>query len=300
LVAASALARLREQSVQVAQRVLTDNKARVEAGKMTEIEVLQAESGLAVRRAFATEAAQKIDAAMALLNAFFGRPGGIDQPVILPSDELSPAPLAGDTGAALADAFKLHPLYLAQYEKNKQDDIRLAYAKNQRWPQVDLKASYGLNGLGSDFGTSWDSIHTTDFPSWYVGVELRVPLAGGKKGRSQARVAQLRKEQGLLELKAIEVELTSVVSSLIRRVTATQQKSQSFQEVVALNQRLLDTDLTRLDSGKSDSRKVLQTEQDLADARANELEARIEWQRAEVELLVQTGTYLGKRGHELQ
>ena len=120
------------------------------------------------------------------------------------------------------------------------------------------------------------------------------------KGRSQARVAQLRKEQGLLELKAIEVELSSSVSSLVRKVPATQQKSQSFQEVVALNQRLLDTDLTRLDSGKSDSRKVLQLEQDLADARANELEARIEWQRAEVELLVQTGTYLVKRGHELQ
>src|SRR5206468_635522 len=123
----------------------------------------------------ASEAAQKIDAAMGLLNAFFGRPGGIDQPVILPGDELSPAPLEGDTGAALANAFKLHPLYLAQYEKNKQDDIRLAYAKNQRWPQLDLKASYGLNGLGSGFDSAWDSVHSTDFPSWYVGVELRVP-----------------------------------------------------------------------------------------------------------------------------
>jgi outer membrane protein len=89
LVAVSALARLREQSVRVAQRVLTDNKARVEAGKMTEIEVLQAESGLAVRRALASEAAQRIDAAMALLNAFFGRPGGIDQPVILPGDPVN-------------------------------------------------------------------------------------------------------------------------------------------------------------------------------------------------------------------
>ena len=133
------------------------------------------------------------------------------------------------------------------------------------------------------------------------------PLAGDQRyclecgaRRSQARVAQLRKEQGLLELKAIEVELSSAVSSLVRKVTATQQKSQSFQEVVALNQRLLDTDLTRLDSGKTDSRKLLQTEQDLADARANELEARIEWQRSVVELLVQTGTYLSKRGHEIQ
>ena len=56
LVAARSLAELREQSVRVAQRVLTDNQARVEAGKMTEIEVLQAESGMDVRRAVASEA----------------------------------------------------------------------------------------------------------------------------------------------------------------------------------------------------------------------------------------------------
>lgn len=299
LVATRALAGLRDESVQVAERVLIDNKARVEAGKMTEIEVLQAESGLEVRRAYASEARQKIDAAMSQLNAFFGRPGGVDQPVIIPGDALVPAPVEGDPDSALANAFKLHPLYLAQFEKNKQDNIRLAYAKNQRWPQLDLKASYGMNGLGPDFGAAWDPIRRTDFPSWYVGVEMRIPLSGGVKARSQGRVAQLRVEQGLLELKAIEVELTSSVPSLARKAAAAQQKAQSFQKVVAVNQRLLDTELIRLDSGKSDSRKILQAEQDLADARANELDARLEWQRALVEWLVQTGTYLGKRDHEL-
>ena len=299
LVATRALAGLRDESVQVAERVLVDNKARVEAGKMTEIEVLQAESGLEVRRAYASEARQKIAAAMSQLNAFFGRPGGVDQPVIIPGDALMPAPVEGDPDSALAIAFKLHPLYLAQFEKNKQDNIRLAYAKNQRWPQLDLKASYGMNGLGPEFGASWDAVRNRDFPSWYVGLEMRIPLGGGVKARSQGRVAQLRVEQGLLELKAIEVELTSSVPSLARKVAAAQQKARSFQKVVAVNQRLLDTELIRLDSGKTDSRKILQAEQDLSDARANELDARLEWQRALVEWLVQTGTYLGKRDHEL-
>jgi outer membrane protein len=219
--------------------------------------------------------------------------------VIVPADPLTPTSVEGDRDTGLANAFKLHPLYLAQFEKNKQDNIRLAYAKNQRWPQLDLKASYGLNGLGTDFNSSWTPMRQADYPSWYGGLEMRIPLGGGAKARSQQRVAQLRVEQGLLELKAIEVELTSAVTSLARKVAAAQQKAESFQKVVAVNQRLLDTEIVRLDSGKSDSRKILQAEQDLSDARVNELEARLDWQRALVEWLVQTGTFLGKRAHEL-
>ena len=63
LVAAKDLAGLRASSAGMAERVLTDNKARVEAGKMTEIEVLQAESGLAVRKAGVTDARQRVEAA---------------------------------------------------------------------------------------------------------------------------------------------------------------------------------------------------------------------------------------------
>ena len=299
LVSARELAQLREQSVRVAERVLTDNKARVDAGKMTEIEVLQAESGLAVRRAVTTEVQQKIDSAMAQLNAFFGRPGGVDQAIIRVGDPLAPAPPDIDTTNAFSKAFGLHPAYLAQVEKIKQDHIRLVYAKNQRWPQLDMKASYGLNGLGSEFDSSWDATRSKDFPAWYLGLELRIPLGGGIKAKSQVNVAKIRTEQSLLELKAIEVELSSTISSLLRKVAAAQEKAQSYRGVVAVNQRLLDTELTRLDSGKSDSRKVLQAEQDLADARASELDARVEWQRAVVELLVQTGAYLSQRDHEL-
>ena len=298
LVAARAFAGLRDQSVTVAERVLTDNKARVVAGKMTEIEVLQAESGLAVRRATTAEAGQKIVAATAQLNAFFGRAGQV-RGTMWPADSLNPPALRHDVTESLLAAYKSHPLYLAQIEKSRQDDIRLAFTKNQRLPQLDLKTSYGYNGLGSSFTSSEDVVGSTQFPSWYFGFELRIPIGGGIKARSQAHVAQLRKEQGLLELKAIEVELTTAVSTLVHKVNAAREKAHGYREVVKVDERLLDNEMTRLAEGKSDSRKVLQAEQDLADARVSELDARLEWQRAYVELLVQTGTYLAKRDHEI-
>jgi outer membrane protein len=297
LVAARDLANLRASSAEMAERVLTDNKARVEQGKMTEIEVLQAESGVAVRKAGVSDARQRVDAALSQLNSFFGRTlgGGLE-----PAEKLEPKPVDNDRSRALMLAFRNHPLYIAQLEKSRQDDIRLSYAKNQKWPQLDLKASYGLNGLGSDFDNSVSFATSSDYPSWYVGFELRIPLGGGQKARSQTRVATSRKEQGLLEIKAIEVELINSVSTTLAKASSADEKSKSFRGVVALNQRLLDTELSRLDGGKSDSRKVLQAEQDLADARVSELEARLDWQRANVELLVQTGTYLEQHGFEVQ
>ena len=45
-----------------------------------------------------------------------------------------------------------------QGKKVRQEELRVAYAKNQRLPQLDLKASYGLNGLGSTPGESWDDV----------------------------------------------------------------------------------------------------------------------------------------------
>lgn len=297
LVAARDLAALRNSSAGMADRVLTDNKARVEAGKMTEIEVLQAESGVAVRKAGVTDARQRVEAALSQLNAFFGRTSG---ETIEPAQSLDVKPVEQDRPGALELAFRNHPVYVAQLEKSRQDDIRLSYAKNQRWPQLDLKASYGLNGLGREFDDSWDSVTSTDFKSWYVGLELRIPLSGGEKARSQTRVARSRKEQGLLEIKSIEVELINSVGTALKKVAAADEKARSFQGVVSLNQRLLDTELSRLAEGKSDSRKVLQAEQDLADARTSELEARLDWQRSVIELLVQTGTYLEKRGFDVQ
>ncbi|MEO6739308.1 MAG: TolC family protein [Chthoniobacteraceae bacterium] len=298
LVASRAFVGLREGSVRVAESVLTDNKARVVAGKMTEIEVLQAESGLAVRRAAMMDAGQKIVSSTSQLNAFFGR-NGDTRARVMPLDSLSPPAPSRDLTASLMDAFRSHPMYLAQIEKCRQDDIRLAFTKNQRLPQLDLKASYGFNGLGDSFDHSSDVVGSGNFPSSYIGFEMRIPLGGGIKSRSQMNVAKLRKEQGLLELKAIEVELTNAVMSLVHKVSAAQEKAHSYREVVKVNERLLGTELTRLDEGKSDSRKVLQAEQDLADARISELDARLEWQRSYVELLVQTGTYLAKHNRDI-
>ena len=61
-----------------------------------------------------------------------------------------------DLTKSLLKAFELRPEYIATRKKIEREKIRVAFAKNQRWPQFDLKGSYGLNGLEDSVGSSWD------------------------------------------------------------------------------------------------------------------------------------------------
>lgn len=300
LKAAQELVGTRRVSLRSAETLLADNRNRVANGKMTEIEVLQAEAGLAVRRTDLVDAQQRVTEATALLNSFMGRINEADTAITVSGELASPGealPLPAD---AVGEAFANHPVYLAQVQRLEQEKIRLSFARNQRWPQLDLKASYGLNGLGLDVDHTYRAARTRDYTSWYVGLEVRVPLTGGVRERAQVRAAKHRQEQALLELKAIEIEMINAVGALARKAQSQRERAQALSGVVGLNQRLLDVELERLGAGKSESRKVLETEEELSRATVDELASRLDDRRAQVELLVQQGTYLSTRGFELK
>ena len=177
--------------------------------------------------------------------------------------------------------------------------IRLAFTANQRWPQLDLKASYGLNGLGGDTGASWDEIQDGEYESWTLGVELRVPLAGGIQERNDLAAARLRKKQALLNLQAIEVDLANSLHAVIRKVSGARERADNYGIVADFNEKLLKTELSRLEAGKSDSRKVLEVEDDLLEAKIAALQSLVEYQQALIELELVSGTLLQNRGWEV-
>jgi len=285
-------------SVAVAETILKDNEERLDAGKTTEIEVLQAEAGLALRRSNLADAKQKQRDASARLAAFLGQRAEPDN-AFTPVDSLETDRLGMDLQGSLAESVKSHPAYLAQMARLDQAGIRLAFAKVDRLPQLDLRASYGLNGLATTLRSSLSRGVDGNFPSWYVGLELEVPVLLGKEGRHRLAAADMRKQQSLLELAAIEIELLNGVSSLVSRVESLTDRVTALKGVVGLNRRLLDNEQEFLRSGKSESRKVLEAEEDLSSSELEALAATLELKRAYVELLVQRGDYLKRRGFEI-
>jgi outer membrane protein len=289
---------LRESSVAVAEAMLADNRERLEAGKTTRLEVLQAEAGLALRQSRLAEARQRQVDAEARLEAFRGR-RATEGGGLVPSEPIGTTVSLPPRDEALARSFRSHPAYRAQLERCQQAGIRLAFAENQRLPRLDLKASYGLNGLSDSLGGTFETGWRADRPSWYVGFELRYPLFDSKRERHQVQAAKMRQRQALLELSAIEVELMNGVHVLLAQVASLSDRAGAMAQVVALQERVLADEQEALAAGKSESRRVLQAEEDLSEARLEALAARLDLRRALVELSVQQGSYLAERGFEL-
>ncbi|MEM9159494.1 MAG: TolC family protein [Verrucomicrobiota bacterium] len=299
LAAATEFVDLSENSVEVARIMLNDNRERFEAGKLTELEVLQAESGVALREANLSAADQRRLDAAARLDAFLGRRSSVSGN-IKPIESLKSqdASLYLDTG--MEEGFKKHPAYIAQTERCRQAGIRLAYARNEKLPALDLKASYGLNGLSDTLSTSLNrTVTDSEHPSWYVGFEMRYPIFGGKREKHQLAAAKMRTRQALLELSAIEIELVNGMIVLEQRVESLQSRLQAMLRVVDLNERVLANEQDYLREGKSESRKVLEAEEDLSESHLDSLAAALELRKAFVDTMVQKGTYLDKRGFEL-
>lgn len=285
----------REASVQVAEKILEDNRARLEAGRGGEAEVQQAEAGLALRQTQLLEARQNLDEASSRLKTFFAeavRDGGfalraVDEP------DLTEVPESGPE--IFEAALSVHPDMLLRKHRVEQERIRMNYARNQTLPDVNFQATYGYNGLGESSSEAFDKVEEGDFVSWSVGVQVRMPLGGGRRVRNEYESAKLRAEQGDLMLKSSEVALSNALSTSLRRVSNHHAQAMNYRRVAELNQTLLETELARLEAGQSDSRKVLDTEERLTEALESAASSLVRFVVAKIELELSAGILLTNR-----
>ena len=284
-----------EESIGMAEELVRDNRTRVAAGKSAELEVTQSVAGLALRKSKLAEARQKHREAIAQLQNLVSLSTdstGVGFRATDRPDLLSTVPSFEESAQS---ALESNPDYLSQKKKMAQDHIRLAYSKNQRLPQLDLKASYGLNGLGDSPSVSWSQAQSGEFPSFSLGLELRVPLSGGRKSHNEFVAAKIRTMQALVEIKETENQILNAIKTAISKIQNTRSQVDSYGEVVRFNEDLLKTQKVRLEVGKVESRKVLEVEADLFEAKNSVVESLVQYERARLEMMLVIGTLLQER-----
>src|SRR5262249_24096387 len=129
-------------------------------------------------------------------------------------------------------AYQFNPDYLSRKIQVNQETIRLAYARNQRLPSLDLKADYGFNGLGQSPTESWSDIGHYNCPAWSVGVEMRVPVTGGIKERNELEAAKLGQRRALLGLKEVETQIANALDSATYKTRSYVDNIESYKSVV--------------------------------------------------------------------
>lgn len=291
---------MRERSRAIAADLLEMNRKRYEAGKIDYTGVLVAEVGLKLREALAVAAEQTLLTGKRNLLTLIAVPKQEAPKEFLVTDTPESEPYEPDYEACLTYAYQNRSEYLSALRKIERETIRLAFAENQKLPQLDLKASYGLNGLEDSYSDSWQTNLDGDYVSWTVGLQLKVPLFGGKGKKSEVLAAKMRKRQALKELKAIEVKLTNEVDTAIGLVQRALQQVKNYQEVVTSNGELWKVEEARFHAGKSNSRTLLDREEDYLKARESLLDSRLAYQFALSNLKASEGTLLKEYGIEVE
>jgi outer membrane protein TolC len=288
--------KIRQDSVKIAQKVLDDNRERYNLGKVAKTEVLEAEAGLAKRKSWELSSRQEMVSAANAVRSYIS---SVDMDVDLDIDvekELESSPIKPDFSASMETAFGLRPEYLAAASKIEKEKIQLRYAKNQRWPKLDLNASYGINGLGDALSQSREDAFDQNYNTWHVGLTMTIPLMGNLKSGSELKAAKHRKKQALLELQAVETQIANIIATAVENVYSTRSQATYYTNAREIEQGLLEVELEKLSSGKSNSRSVLEKEEDLNYAKEAELDSIINHQKAIIGLYVAEGSLLQRYG----
>ena len=282
-----------DESLNLAIRVLEDQEAALEAGRGSDLEVLMARAAVADRRARRAESWQRRIEASNATASFFAL--GPAEGILLVATE---SPLLSRRQYSLAEsraaAVRANPDFRSQALRLEMDDTRVAYARNQSLPQLDLTASAGLNGLGNSLGSSFSDVSDASFPSWSVGLTLRMPLDNAG-ARNQLAAERLRYQKTALGIDQIILQIEAALDNAIAKVGATLEAGESFTAAIEVNRRILESELESLSVGRSDSRTVLQAEADLFESMVAGLRNEVQLARAALEVELYEGTLLENR-----
>ncbi|CAN1562872.1 TolC Outer membrane protein [Burkholderiaceae bacterium] len=176
--------------------------------------------------------------------------------------------------------------------KVAQARTRLAYAANQRLPSLDLQYSYSSNGLAESFRPSASLVKQNTYPDWWVGFNFEMPLSGNEKAKAQFQAQNLRVAQAETELSAVRLSLENDLFSKRSEIESTRKEVEIFQADVQLKTALRKSEQLRFEAGLGLVSGLIQSDQDLLEARIRLLDANGRLQIARLALSLADGTLL--------
>jgi outer membrane protein len=288
---------VRNFSHALAQRLFDEAKIRRDTGVATNLDVLQAEVGVANARRnvlLAEQTAQdRQDALLALIGQF-----QLDE-------TLGTVRFAEVSAAApvFASSYQLakqnQPDYLSSVAAIEQLKLDLKLAKDGAKPDLTVGAALGLsgnNGSGRDaFGDALDRQNH----SWQVDFAFNYPWGQtSDKARYRQSLAGLSREQ--VRLKQLEQNIEVQVRSAVRSVETNIESVKIATLAARLSEQQYELEKAKFDAGQSTSRRVLEAQNDLENARVAELQSLVTLRTSRSALQRLEGSSLQRYGIQLQ
>ncbi|HWF08067.1 MAG TPA: TolC family protein [Bryobacteraceae bacterium] len=306
----------RQQEVDTAQQLLTNNEEQVKIGTLAEIEVTRAQSQLyAARQDLVISQTNLLQQETVLKNAL-SRVGVATSDLadvhIVPLDTIA-IPATDQTGnidEMVADAVK-NRVEVQQARINlDSNQLNLVGIRSSLKPTLQAFAELTNNGLAGSltpygaltggsalvpitggYGTLLGQIFARNYPNYSAGISLNIPLRN--------RAAQADYATSVIEIRQNELSLQRQVNQVRvdvqNAVIGIQQARARYDAAVQgriLSQATFDADKKKYDLGAGTPYQVVQDERDLASAQSSELQAMANYSHARIALDQATGRTL--------
>lgn len=284
--------KVQEKALELGMRTLEENKTRVKVGVMAPLDETEAESQVANSRAALIEARQVLRSRENALKRFItDNFADIYDIRIEPTDTLSADQYDFDVYASWSQGLVRRPELIEWRVVIERQDINIKYAKNQMYPQLDLTASYSVNGIDNTYSGLWQDWRRRDDGSTFVGITLEIPLHN-RGQRARFKQAQLQKQQFLLQMKDTEQRIQAEIADAVDSAKSAKEQVMARTEARKFASKALDVEMVKLANGKSTSFIVLSLQRDFTQRQADEISSLATYRRALTTLSFSEGTIL--------
>lgn len=291
---------VQQKALDLAQRLLSENKKRVEVGALAPLDEKQSESEVARSQADLIKAQIELETKLNTLKADLSDNfASWNSERLEPSDTLTTERQIFNLQDSWSKGLTLRPEYIQATLDVESQGFQLKYDKNQIYPQLDIFGTYGYNGSGSEFSDSLGQVEKRDLPFYVYGGRLIIPLGNGAT-RNRYRSAKARNEQFLLTLKATEQDIMIKIDDAIKQATSNFERVGATKKASEYAESALLAEQKKLENGKSTSFEVLRLQRDLTQARSEEIGAVVEYNKSLATVARQEGTTLERRKIDLQ
>jgi outer membrane protein TolC len=275
---ADATEAMERESLERATALLGRNQRLVALGLTAQVDLLTSRQAVAAREAAVTEAVRsRRDAAERLVFLVYGRQA-TDRLAVAEGLRVSApvvAPVVPAVDEAEAEALKRRADLAAAREEVAISSVRVEVARSDLKPSLQLTGSYTAAASNAANLRLWGTDRVGDLAvtGWQGGLVFTVPV-GNAVGKAGYRQALLGRSQQELAVSALENDIRLAVRQASRAITEGARRLTQAEEALTLARLQYDAETKRLELGLSDSFRLLQFEQLVADAQGAAIQAR--------------------------
>ncbi|HXM22502.1 MAG TPA: TolC family protein [Terriglobales bacterium] len=315
--------KVKERSLELAEKTLSDDREQVRIGAIAPMEVMKAESEESARSQDLLLSQNGLQLQELLVKNAITR--DLSDPVlatasVVPTDTMSiperePVTPIQDL---ISDAQAHRPeLAEARMDLSNREITRKA-AANALKPALDLVAWYGAYGLAgvqtqppqyqgppippvatTGYSNAFSDLFKNNSPDYAVGLNLTIPLRNRGAQADQIR-SQLEYRQAQLHLLQLQNQIGIEVRNAQFALLQNRSRVEAARKARDLAKQTFDVEQKKKALGASTSNLVLQTDRDLAQAESNFVAAMSTYEKSIVELDRATGLTLAHTGIEIE